>query len=290
MTFVHPEKILFSELFQKYIEYVKRKGQTENWIEEKKRFIERNCKEWMNSPISKIRRIDIEDELQKRVNSKANKFLVIMKALFTYAEKMEFIMKNVCHGIEMRSIEEPKRYIVPIEDFKTVLDIADKPDKEFLMMLFLTGSRFNELLSLRWDNVYDEYIVLHSRKHSRGDLKGRRVPLSKLAKSIVDSIMMKGRSCYEYVFYNDLTVNRYYSIQKMLSILCLRCNVSPFGYHSIRRLSASIMCRNNINVRDISGILGHSSISTTNLYLFSINDGASDAVNKLGHELEYKLE
>jgi integrase len=283
---VHPEKILFQELFLKYLEYIKGKGQTSQWIEEKRRFIERNCKIWFTSPISKIRRIDIEDELLKKTNHKANKFLVIVKALFTYAEKMELIMKNPCHGIEMRSIDEPKRYVVPIEDLKKVIEISDEPMKEFLMMLFLTGGRFNELLSLRWDDVSNEYVMLYSRKHTRGDRIGRRVPLTEMSKTILNEIIKKGRNNSDYVFFNDLTMNRYYNIQKKLGILCIRSNVKIFGYHSIRRLSASIMSYNNTSLRDIQSILGHNNITTTSIYLSSNNAGLCNAVSHLQRELE----
>ena len=43
------------------------------------------------------------------------------------------------------------------------------------------------------------------------------------------------------------------------------------GLHSLRHSLASNMLKNNIEISTISGILGHSSIDVTNIYL-SINE------------------
>jgi integrase len=281
---VHPDRLLFSELFQKYMEYIKAKGQSDSWIHEKEMFLEKNCKTWFNSPISKIRRFDVEQELQKRTPKMANNFLTIVKAVFTYAEKMEFVVKSPCKGIEMRSTEEPKRYVVPVEDFLKVIEVADLPNQQFLKMLFLTGARYNELLSLTWENVFENHLVLHSKKHAGGDLRGRKVPLCEMAIQIIGDL--KNSQNNGFVFLSRVTVNRYFSGFEVLRKLCKQAKVTPFGHHSIRRLSASVMCREGTSIKDISSILGHQQISTTSLYLSSIGQGVKEAVNKLQDVLE----
>jgi integrase len=62
----------------------------------------------------------------------------------------------------------------------------------------LTGQRFNEIAALRWDEVYDEQIVLPSERTKNG--RAHIVPLSEPAKAILGNFSRANR---RHVFGRD---------------------------------------------------------------------------------------
>jgi len=57
--------------------------------------------------------------------------------------------------------------------------------------------------------------------------------------------------------------------------LCLMAQVKPFGTHSIRHLTASILAKEGVPLTVIQAILGHKKISTTDRYIRELEETSS---------------
>jgi integrase len=271
----NPEKLTFKDICTKYFESIS--YQTPRWINEKQNLIKRWFEGWYPIPIGRITTGQIEEHLNKRKASAVtvNMDLIILKSIFNFARKRGWINKNPCDLIQKRPENQLPRYVPTLEDFKKVLSVAKPADKSFLLVLFLTGGRIGEILNLRWKDITDNYLTLYSRKHRYGDLKSRQIPLSPLLKEILASIPKEN----EFVFYNSRTGTRYIYRPSLLENLCRKAEVKSYGYHSIRALSASILSATRTPLKDISELLGHSNLSTTQIYLRSL--GLREATEKL---------
>ncbi len=72
------------------------------------------------------------------------------------------------------------------------------------------------------------------------------------------------QSCVsEWVFPNPKTGIAYNARNKWLPRLCKKADVKPFGLHSLRHLTASILAHENVAMIDIQAILRHKKLTTT---------------------------
>ncbi len=81
------------------------------------------------------------------------------------------------------------------------------------------------------------------------------------------------------MFINPKTNGPYVYANDMIAKMCKRAGVKPFGFHSIRHLSASLLDQAGIPLATIQLILRHTSVTTTARYVHSLKD-ASEAVDR----------
>jgi integrase/recombinase XerD len=132
-----------------------------------------------------------------------------------------------------------------------------------------TGCRIDEILTLRIDCVDLEALTMKVMGKGR---KERRVPFSFELRKVVFRYLQK-RDKYvrgDYVFgTNHGLPMRYRNVYRDVLVLCTRAGVvgprvSP---HTFRHFFAVGYIRNGGNIYNLSRILGHTSVKTTELYL-----------------------
>ena len=67
----------------------------------------------------------------------------------------------------------------------------------------------------------------------------------------------------------------------MFSKILQACNIPHKKFHSIRHTYASMLLKNSVDIETVAELMGHSTISITQIYLHSTSDQKQDAVNKL---------
>ena len=223
--------------------------------------------------------VDVEELLKdvaKESRHKANRYLAMVKALFRHGIKRKLVDYDPTIGIDPFGIDKARKYIPPEEDILKVLEIAPKEFRDYLLTLIHTAARMREINKLKWEDVYDDYLVLRTRKAKNSDVAERKVPLTKTLKAILDKLPKVG----EYVFsHQDGT--RYDNRIKMIKSLCKQAEVKQFTFHSLRHYSASKLANLGVAITDIQEILGHTRPTTTDNYLQTIKGSVRDAINKL---------
>jgi len=227
-----------------------------------------------------ITRSDVEEYLKmtaKKSPQKANKRLRLIKALFNFGKNREWISSNPAVGIERFPITPKRRYVPPVEDVVKVLELATPEQKLYLSVVINTMGRIGAINRLKWDDIYDDYLILKTRKAKNSDLKEIKIPLNSLLKEALKQIPRNG----DYVFINPVTQEPYGYRSKFLRTLCKRAEVKYFSFHCLRHWGANRLDKEGVPLTDIQKLLGHERASTTDLYLRGLSDSLKNAVEKL---------
>jgi len=187
---------------------------------------------------------------------------------------------NPCLVERMPEIRQP-RYVPPEEDFWKVYGVAEGQDKVMLLAFLHLAARRSEIFRITWADVDfgNSRIRLWTRKRQGGSYEYDWLPMTgELRKSLLwwwEHRPIKDQSHVFLCLDNTEFCREYYGQPFMYRLhfmqrLCERANVTRFGFHAIRHLSASILFKLGYEVGVMQAILRHKSPNTTERYLKSI--------------------
>ncbi len=119
--------------------------------------------------------------------SSVRRELIILSAMFEHAvNELQWIGINPLKTVRKPSPAPPRPRGIAKEEIDAILlnlspMAAGKQVSDMFLVSLETGMRLGELLSLRWSDVFDKYVVLRETKN--GDV--RNVPLSQKARDIL---------------------------------------------------------------------------------------------------------
>ncbi len=191
----------------------------------------------------------------KTTNYPVNALLRVIKALFYYAiETYELNMRNPCKGIDFYPIEKRMKYIPRDEELAALLLLCDEEQKFLVEFVLGTGARISEAIALKGEDVGDDYVVLYTRKSHGGNRIPRKVPKPEC---------MSGRT-----FKSDERVfSRWTEKPLFLKRKIKKLKGQIWGWHCLRHRYASLLSKEGKPLFEIMKLLGHSNLSTTQIYL-----------------------
>jgi integrase len=153
---------------------------------------------------------------------------------------------------------------------------TDEQDAELFRILFLTGLRLGEALTLRWDDVDLELRTILVRRGLSADVegvpKGRRFRLVPLAEPAIESLE-RLRTRGEFVGADDYVFANVWgrrldgsAVRRRYKAACAAAGLRPLRLHALRHAAGSIIARtaDPVFVRDM---LGHAKLTTTDRYV-----------------------
>ena len=156
-----------------------------------------------------------------------------------------------------------------------------KRNKAFIIVLWGTGLRISEALSLTTEQVKKDYLIVSGKGN-----KERLIPMIPQVKKAITEWLSE-RSKIQNKFDQSLFINlngkkitsRYFQIffSRLRNKLDLDINFTP---HSLRHSFATHLLKNGVDLRTLQLMLGHSSLSTTQHYLRVSNKFVSDTYYK----------
>ena len=173
------------------------------------------------------------------------------------------------HLPDALSIEEVTRLIdsVPDGEAATAVDLRDKA---LLEMLYGTGARISEVLDIAVDDVADSPEILTVT--GKGS-KQRLVPLGSHARAAIETYLVRARPQLSRgkspaLFLNTLgkplsRQSAWAVINQAVQRANLEKKVSP---HTLRHSFATHLLQGGADVRTVQELLGHSSVTTTQIY------------------------
>ncbi|MBO4871157.1 MAG: site-specific tyrosine recombinase XerD [Muribaculaceae bacterium] len=173
------------------------------------------------------------------------------------------------HLPEVLTVEEIDRMVACIDMSKP----EGQRNRAIIETLYGCGLRVSELVGLKMSQIYaeDEYVVVQGKGN-----KQRAVPISQMALEQIENYVQQTRSSQtvkrgseDILFLNrrggQLTrVMVFYIVKELCELAGIRKVVSP---HTLRHSFATHLLEGGANLRAIQQMLGHESITTTEIYV-----------------------
>ncbi len=201
-----------------------------------------------------------------------------IKSFFRYLKLDGYIDEDPASQLEMPQTGRHLPEVLTVEEIDAMLSSIDlstaegQRNRAILEVLYSCGLRVSELVGLRLSQLYlqDEYICVEGKGN-----KQRLVPISQQAVREIERYMSDRATLdiksgeEDYLFLNRR--GRHLSRVMVFYIVrdaCERCgikkSVSP---HTLRHSFATHLLENGANLRAIQQMLGHESITTTEIYV-----------------------
>ena len=213
---------------------------------------------------------------RKFAPSTVSRNIASIKALYQYLSREGRIKDNIAEALKAPKIEKKTPEILSIEEVVRLLEQpsgnSDKEirDKAMLELLYATGIRVTELITLLVQDVNLQMGVILCR-----DLhKERLVPFGEAAKAALIRYMEEARSSMlsssreETLFVNcsgqPMSRQGFWKLIKHYARKAgIQADITP---HTLRHSFAAHLVENGADLRSVQEMLGHSDISTTQMY------------------------
>lgn len=221
----------------------------------------------------------------KRVTQ--NYYLIALRGLLRYLSRKEGMNVMPADLIELPKQEEKKITVLDFEGLERLLEVPDsktvlgKRDKAILELLFSTGVRVSELISLNRSDLNlktREIAVLGKGR------KVRVVFISDRAAAVLKDFLEVREDEWEPLFIrysgkkSEVAKNGEHlrltprSVQRLVKKYALKAGlVTDPTPHTLRHTFATELLRAGADIRAVQEMLGHKDISTTQIYTHVTN-------------------
>lgn len=221
-------------------------------------------------------------------------YIIALRNFLKYLIKQDINLMVLPEQIELPSIKSYQIEIVEYSDLEKFLNAPNSNnlkslrDKAILETLFSTGLRVSELCSL---SRYHDFSKGEITIRGKGG-KIRVVFLSKNAQIAIKKYLDKRNDTEEALFIslskakNPMIIGRILprTIQRLVKHYAKKAgivgiNITP---HQLRHQFATDLLENGADLRSVQELLGHSNISTTQIYTHITNKGLKE-IHKAFH-------
>lgn len=234
---------------------------------------------YKNKDLLKITSKDIEKYIQTLSDlapTTVSHNISSLKTFYSYFLKQVRISNNPTDGIKSPKLGIHLPTYLTIDEVNKLLDIEvtdafSSRNKAILELMYATGLRISEVISLEFKNIdYDECIIRVMGKGS----KERIVPVNdyaiKYLKEYIDNYRpeLVKNDINNYIFLNNhgRMLTRQGIFKMIKNYAALKNIKKTIGPHTLRHTFATHLLENGADLRVIQELLGHSDISTTQIY------------------------
>lgn len=188
-----------------------------------------------------------------------------LKSFFKGLKKMGIISENPAETIKTPKIKKHLPGFLSYDQIKKALEIDDPRNRAIMEILYSCGLRAGELVGLNISDI--DFNRDEVKIKGKGD-KQRIVPLGRAAKDAVLKYVDVRKSNVPQLFLNYrggrlTTRSIQYIVRKHLMKLARAAGTNP---HILRHSFATHLLENGADLRAVQELLGHSSLSTVQIY------------------------
>ena len=244
---------------------------------------------------TKVKEEDIKDYMEHlqevgKKPSTISRNLASIRAFYQFLVRNKKIKVDPTIGIQSPKIEKKAPSVLTSQEIELLLDqpkdvdLKGTRDKAMLEFAYATGMRVTEIISLNVSdvNLEESYVVCHSRE------KQRNIPLGSLSLKALKEYMEEARPVLikneneKALFVNingqRLTRQGFWKIVKFYKEQAhITKDITP---HVLRHSFATHLLQNGADLKAIQTMLGHSDISSTQVYMQFQDNGLKNIYKK----------
>ena len=244
---------------------------------------------------AKVKEDDIRKYLEYlhgigKKTSTISRSLASIRSFYQFLLRVRKIKKDPTEKIESPNIEKKAPSVLTAKEVELLLeqpkdiDLKGTRDKAMLEFAYATGMRVTEIISLNIDdvNLEEGYVVCKNGNKQRNIPLGT-ISLNALKEYITDArkVMIKNekeQSLFVNVNGGRLTRQGFWKIVKYYKEQAhIEKDITP---HVLRHSFATHLLQNGADLKSIQTMLGHSDISSTQVYMQFQDEGLKNTYRK----------
>jgi len=270
-------------LVKEYSDYLRiEKRQSSNTIEAYCRDLSRFARFFSDKDLFDLTTNDIRGFLislrdEKLSPSSIARSLSSIKSFYRYLFQNKQLKNNPAEILETPGRLRKLPNVLSISDVEKLLNCPDKGtviglrDQAMLEVLYATGMRVSELVSVKGNNL--DMLAGCLRTMGKGS-KERIVPIGMVARKVLEDyllnsrpVLAKGHKVEELFLTRRAKPMTRQGFWKILKNYVKQCNIkTDVSPHTLRHAFATHLLDRGADLRSVQQMLGHSDISTTQIY------------------------
>lgn len=222
---------------------------------------------WLRRPIETTTKADIMSYLsyllheKKLARSSISTYLIQLQTFFKWMVNEKYMLEDPCKRVDKIKVDKKAPIYLTMEEMARMFATAKHNRRDYLVvsMLYATGVRVSELVNIKKSDID------FNRNNIKVFGKGSKERIVKIPDSFREELKI-----YTQVFAADqllfpLTPS---TIEKDIKRIAARANISKkITPHKLRHTFATHMLQAGSNIVAIQKLMGHSSLSTTQIYM-----------------------
>ncbi len=219
--------------------------------------------------------------------NQANQTMDVLSKMLSLAEAWGWAppRKNPCRSVRRYKQHRHERFLTPGE-YRRLGEVLSEAEVDgsirpsaiaAIRLLTLTGCRYNEIVTLHWDDVDRTSGELRLRETKTGP---RRVPLTPAVEAVLDGIVRVPGN--PLVIVPNKRGARVTDLHYHWGFICARAGLEGVRIHDLRHSFASRALALGEGLPMIGKLLGHKLIATTARYAHLARDTEKVAAAKVG--------
>ncbi len=283
----------FEELSGSFLEYIK--GE-KSYVNYKSHIVQENGLNdfFGKMDVSEITSLDVKKYVGMRTEigsskNTINHHLSTLRHMLHLAEEWKCELgnekiKNIVKTEFFANVESRNRVMTHEEERSLYEELSSKLKQVFTIALH-TGLRPIEILSLKWSDIsLEERKIRISLEDTKTKKHKRMIPISGILFAVITALKNSNGSS-EWVFPSKRTGTHIKDIPKGFDKACERAGIEDLTFYDTRRTYATRLHFAGIPLYKIMKLLGHRSLTTTQIYL-SLEDSEdfNDVVSVLDNQ------
>ena len=234
---------------------------------------------WLNGDLPHINSNHINDYFKHRQLSAAtqSRILTCLRIFYQYLITQQLIKTNPTAKLHHPKQTQKLPIFLNIEEVDRLLNTPDKNtifglrDRAMLELLYSCGLRVSELITLDYHNINlnEEYIRIHGKGN-----KERLLPMGEVAIDYLNTyekkarpFLLKSGQTDHYFLSNRGSGMSRQNFFYIIKAYAAKAGIDkPLSPHTLRHAFATHLVQQGADLRSVQLMLGHSDISTTQIY------------------------
>ncbi len=237
---------------------------------------------WLEKSLLNIDETNINNYFEYRQSKSISsstqaRILTCLRIFYQYLVNSKLIDKNPTAKLHHPKQRQKLPVFLNISEVEKLLDSPDKKtifgmrDRAMLELLYSCGLRVSELINLNYHNINinEEYIRIHGKGN-----KERVLPMGEIAMDYLSRYeknarpyLLKSKQTDGYFLTNRGTSMSRQNFFYIIKAYATKAGIDkPLSPHTLRHAFATHLVQQGADLRSVQLMLGHSDISTTQIY------------------------